>query len=267
MRFGGKQSPADDRELLESRVANLRRRLGAADRKIKALQQSNDALRAGRYEPVPDLGYLFIITYGRTGSTLLQGILCAIPGYLIRGENREAFYRLYQYQSQLVGARESESRRFDPMTPHDAWYGIDTYPDGAAIAGLRALVLNTLLMPEPDTRVIGFKEIRWWHGDWREYLAFLQELFPGARFIINVRNHDAVAASRWWAESSGALDKLVRYETQMDAMAAVLGDAVYRLRYDEWVADPGVLEGLFDWLGEPFDRATVDAIMAVRHST
>ena len=45
-----------------------------------------------------------------------------------------------------------------------------------------------------------------------------------------------------------------------------LGDATYAVRYDEFVADPGVFEAMFDWLGEPFDRARIDDVMATRHS-
>jgi hypothetical protein len=41
-----------------------------------------------------DLGYVFIVTYGRSGSTLLQGVLNSIPGYLVRGENRQALRHL-----------------------------------------------------------------------------------------------------------------------------------------------------------------------------
>lgn len=44
-------------------------------------------------------GSVLIITYGRSGSTLLQGILNSIPGYLIRGENENLmahFYNAYK---------------------------------------------------------------------------------------------------------------------------------------------------------------------------
>ena len=35
-----------------------------------------------------ELDYVFVMTYGRSGSTLLMGILNSIPGWLLRGENR-----------------------------------------------------------------------------------------------------------------------------------------------------------------------------------
>ena len=41
--------------------------------------------------------HVFVMTYGRSGSTLLMGLLNSIPGYLIRGENRHAMRHLYDF--------------------------------------------------------------------------------------------------------------------------------------------------------------------------
>jgi hypothetical protein len=59
---------------------------------------------------------------------------------------------------------------------------------------------------------------------------------------------------------------LREHERQFDEMATLLGDDVYRLHYDEYIADRDRLAGLFDWLGERFDRAAIDSVMDVRHS-
>ena len=40
----------------------------------------------------------------------------------------------------------------------------------------------------------------------------------------------------------------------MPAAADALGDAAYRVHYDDYVANPEVLRGLFDWLGETTTR-------------
>ncbi len=52
----------------------------------------------------------------------------------------------------------------------------------------------------------------------------------------------------------------------MLSAAEGLGDAVYRVHYDDYVADPDVLRGLFDWLGEVYDQNRIDAVMATPHS-
>lgn len=264
----------DERRELREQRSDLRAKLTAAEgtrHRLEGLVAELQGELASGGATSPDrrtepLQYLFVVTYGRSGSTLLQGILDSTPGYLIRGENRDALYRLYQYQNQLTRAKQQWSKGA-LLEPKDAWFGIDGYEADAAVAAMRSLVLRTLLRPEPDTRVTGFKEIRWWHEDWRHYLDFLGRLFPGARFIVNVRDHDAVSKSKWWARNPDALERLARYERQLDEMAEYLGDTVYRVNFDEFVADHEVLAGLFDWLGEPFDRARVDATMAIKHSS
>ena len=50
-----------------------------------------------------------------------------------------------------------------------------------------------------------------------------------------------------------------------DAVAG-LGDAAYRVHYDDYVADPEVLRGLFDWLGEVYDQDRVESVLATPHS-
>ena len=274
LRVGPLRRIVEEREQLRRERNRAAKQLANADRRIAELKTHVAQLSAGapitgggdtsRVEP---LSYLFVVAYGRSGSTLLQGLLDTIPGYLIRGENRGVLYRLYQYHSALEKARE-EFARTDALTSRDSWFGIDEYSGSLAIARLRSLILETLLKPAVDTRVVGFKEIRWFYDDWDRYLEFVQELFPGARFVINTRDHEAVADSQWWGKrpKSEVLTLLAGYEKQLDHMAEKLGGAAYRVHYDDYVADPGRLRGLFEWLGEPFDAAAVADTMAVKHS-
>jgi hypothetical protein len=176
-------------------------------------------------------------------------------------------YRLYQFHQALEAARD-EFGRTESLTPRDSWYGIDEYSSSAAITRMRSLMLDTLLKPQPDTRVVGFKEIRWFYADWSKYLAFVREVFPGARFVINTRDHEGVANSRWWGNhpKEDVLRKLAGYEKQLDAMAEKLGDAAFRVHYDDYVADPQALAGMYAWLGEEFDVAAVTETLAIKHS-
>jgi hypothetical protein len=210
------------------------------------------------------LGYLFIMTYGRSGSTLVQGILNAIPGYLIRGENSAAVNHLHAFHKVLA----EESTRGNLVNRRKVthpFYGMPDVPLEASVAGIRRLVLDTLLRPEPDTRVTGFKEIRWYQPDLAEYAAFLREVFPGARFVVNTRNRADVLKSKWWAKKDNAA-YLAGIEERILEVAAGLGDAAYRVHYDEYVADPAALRGLFAWLGEEFDLERVRVTLGTRHS-
>ena len=70
-----------------TRVAELEESLEQNDATLQRLRRKLRRARRRLEEEAPrnDLSYVFICTYGRSGSTLLQGVLNSIPGYLIRG--------------------------------------------------------------------------------------------------------------------------------------------------------------------------------------
>jgi hypothetical protein len=220
--------------------------------------------RRGR-ERHDDLSYVFVVTYGRSGSTLLAGVLNSIPGYLIRGENRDALHHLFLFHQTLVAERERVGQARGRQRTHP-FFGIGDVPLDRSLRGIRKLVLDTVLRPRKDTRVTGFKEIRWYHPDLEEYVAWLREVFPGARFLVNTRSHDDVLKSKWWAEGGDKSLDLQRIELRLLALADSLGDAAYHVHYDDYVADPAVLRGMFEWLGEPWDEEAVRAVMARKYS-
>ena len=220
-----------------------------------------------------ELSFLFVMTYGRSGSTLLQGVLNSIPGYLIRGENRQVLRHLYDFHSRSVAHRRSmrrnQRRRGLPVggsTSTHPFFGMDNFAVEKSLAGTRQLALDTLLRPEPDTRVVGFKEIRWAARDVADYVAWLQRVFPGARFVVNTRDLDAVSSSKWWAEVPDARSKLAKRERRILTIAESLGEAAFHVRYDDYAGNPPALAPLFDWLGENYDEAPIRAVMDLRHS-
>jgi hypothetical protein len=212
------------------------------------------------------LRHLFIVTYGRSGSTLLQGVLNSIPGYLIRGENDGAVYHLHQFHAACVGKKRRLRKRFElPLDTTNPHFGLDEFPAKVSLRTLRRLVTSTVLRPEEDTRVTGFKEIRWYQEDLPAYVDFLRALFPGARFLVNTRDHAAVLQSGWWPDKPKD-GRLERMESAILDLAESLGDAAYRVHFDDYTADPAALRGLFHWLGEDFDETRVRAVLGVRHS-
>ena len=216
-------------------------------------------------DPSEPLRYLFVVTYGRSGSTLLMGLLNAIPGYLIRGENWDALAHLYRFHQTLAEG----SRRWDPARLRQRthpFFGAADFPERRSHARTRDLVVDTVLRPKDDTRVTGFKEIRWYREDLEDYVAWLREVFPGARFVVNTRDHEEVRRSGWWAKRPENAEALPAIEARILALAAGLGDAAHHVHYNDYVADPTQLRGLYDWLGEPFDETAVRAVLATRHS-
>lgn len=221
------------------------------------------AVQSGRDRE--DLSYLFVVTYGRSGSTLLQGILSATPGVMIRGENGGALADLFRFHD-TIRHHQDRLARPEPLPPSHPWWGIDGYPSATALRDIRLLMLETVLRPEPDTRVVGFKEITWLPERVAEYLEFVRAVFPGARFVLNTRDLAHVSASKWWATRPDAMAELRELEARYVEALDALGDLAFHVHYDDYVEDPSRLRGLFDWLGEPFDEQRVRAVMDVRHS-
>lgn len=219
-------------------------------------------LRDGR----DDLGYVFVMTYGRSGSTLLMGLLNTIPGYLVRGENDDALRFLFDFHTTCV-ARSTHWPIDRVRRRTDAFFGIGDFPAALSLADTRRLAVDTLLRPRPDTRVTGFKEIRWWrHDDLDAYVGWLREVFPGARFLVNTRDHAAVLQSKWWAKGGDHSAHLADIERRLLACAAGLGDAAYHVHFDDYVREPDTLAPMFAWLGETYDAASVRETMARKHS-
>jgi hypothetical protein len=241
-----------------SEVEQLRAEVARLQARVKVLREGGPASR--------DLGYVFVMTYGRSGSTLLMGLLNTIPGYLIRGENDDALRFLHDFHQTCV-----ERSRFWPVERmrmrNNPFYGMGDFPVGASIAGSRRLALETLLRPKADTRVTGYKEIRWWrHEDLDAYVGWLREVFPGARFLVNTRDHAAVLRSKWWAKGGDNTEHLADIERRLLATAARLGDAAFHVHFDDYVADPTTLAPMFAWLGEEYDEASVKQTMTKKHS-
>ncbi|MFN8195918.1 MAG: sulfotransferase [Nocardioidaceae bacterium] len=252
-----------------------RSHLRPRDELIARLTAERDQARAriAEFERDRQLGYVFVVTYGRSGSTLVQGILNSIPGYLIRGENRQILRHVWAYDAtgvaerrvqrrkqRLRGAEEGTSDTTSPL------FGMDNYAHRAALRFARKLAVATILRPEPDTRVTGFKEILWGEPDTPEFVAWLREVFPEARFVVNTRDLSSVSRSAWWGDDPAALMELREREAMLLRLRDELGDAAYHIVYDEFIADPTVLRGLFAWLGEPFDEEAVRGVLGVHHS-
>ena len=259
---------ASERDLLRAQRKRLRRRLDEVEE-----ERDDLARRVKRLEPREDLGYLFVVTYGRSGSTLLQGILNSIPGYLIRGENRQMMVHLHEFHRTGVAERREQRRQqrkndLNPgsSTPVRPFFGMDNFNTGKSLAGIRRLALDALLRPGAKTRVTGFKEIRWDAEDVDRYVAWLRKVFPGARFVFNTRDLSAVAQSKWWAETPDAAEQLAETEKRLLALADSLGDDAFHVHYDDYVADPRALVPFFAWLGEEFDEEQVRAVLEERHS-
>ena len=210
--------------------------------------------------------YVFIVTYGKSGSTLLLDALNTTPGWCLRGENGGALYSLYEHYRELTRWQDHWSD-IAPLPPSSPWFGIDEYPRWDAKDMLAGLAEATVMRPTPTTRVTGFKEIRWDYEDLHDYLDWIEATFPGARFIGNVRPPEDTAKSGWWKQAPNAVEELARLEEKVRTAISTRDHRGFVVDYAEYGKEPEALRGLFAWLGEDFDKKRVRYAYGRQHGT
>lgn len=215
-------------------------------------------------------GTVVILTYGRSGSTLIQHLLNTIPGYCIRRENDGVIASLAEAWTTLANSEMIKPRiRNQIATGSDnPWFGAERINPQTYGRGLARSFIDAVLQPPAGTIVTGFKEIRWnpANGAFRRSVRFLRECFPNPRFVINTRDHSDVARSGWWQDKprDTVLTHLAGMETAFSDFAAANPQICHTIRYDDYTRDHGTLRGLYDFLGAPWDAAQVERIMARR---
>ncbi len=218
---------------------------------------------------MPDLQFLTIVTFGRSGSTALQAALNAHPDTIIRGENYAALRGIQAYVDSVVSAAD----RHHAGKPQHPWFGTARLDAQAVLADQRRHVIEYLLRPKPTTRWTGFKEVRYEVGHFADadalanHLLFLNTLLPGMRYLVNVRDPQTASSSGWWRKHSDALAALTSTVANLEVatalVQAVLGDKRAALiDHDRWTIDPMVVVRALDDLEFPVDERIVRASLA-----
>ena len=218
-----------------------------------------------------EYSYVTVVTYGRTGSTAIQASLNALPGVLVRGENYSAMRGLGTY---LQSIAEVADRHHAGKSTHP-WFGSAQLDPGAVLADIRRHVIDYVLRPTASTNWVGFKEVRYEPGHFASYdellqhLVFLGKLFPGLRYVFNVREPVDAARSGWWPEKTDAIEVLTTTRDRLLSATADLNTFFGSHRaacvaYEDWVADPQVLIDAYSSLGLPRDDQAVRAALLER---
>lgn len=213
--------------------------------------------------------FLFIVTYGRSGSTLLQGILNSEDTIHILGENQDFVYHMYQCFHTLADAKRRYSRPVNKNTTHP-WYGIDRFSEELLANTFSDYLWHqTGLIGKPDASIRGYKEIRYmFKEDLGEYLNFMRDTFLDSLFVFNFRNLDDVIRSGFWAEHHdrpGMVKLMQRFEAVALAFHAENRHSSVVVRYDEYVRSPEALKPLYALLGLEFNPAKIEKVLAVPH--
>jgi hypothetical protein len=208
--------------------------------------------------------HIFILTYGRSGSTLLQGILNSIDGVLIRGENSAALRLLFLSWRELNAARAKFSPGSDQVT--SPWYGIgDVDCDGYG-HDLVASFIRNVLKPSATTKIAGFKEIRYSAPELDGEIEFMRTFFSRPAFIINTRDMEATLRSTAAAKHAVSQERLVALDKKLGEIAARGDPDVFHVHYDDYKSDMDKLKPLFGFLGAQFNEQQLQAAMDKRYS-
>lgn len=226
-----------------------------------------------------------VVTYGRSGSTLLMGVLNSIEGVLIRGENDNFFYHLYCAYQSLI-----KTTSFAPKdSPTHPWYGCSAIDLESVLAQMSALGRSTILGDRAGDATIqcyGFKEIRYLsllkadaidgQKAFCDYLNFLSQIFPDCCFIFNCRDEaevlNSLSVSFW--NGKDQLNRKVDIHRRKVLLLQKLfhhfqrshGDRCYQISYGDVMGKTEVLRGLFEFLGASYNESAIDGVLGVQHS-
>jgi hypothetical protein len=193
-----------------------------------------------------------------------MGILNSIPGYKISGENGNTLYDLYCCARDLELTQIRNSKNSE--RPTHPWYGLAAIDTQSFKEKLAMSFVEEVLRPEARTRVTGFKEIRTSETvcpDLMGYTKFLLEVFPKSKIVINHRNLTDVAASKWWADTPNAFEKI---KSTDDRLREIQSDEnIFHFEYEKH-KDAQHLAEFFGFLGEKVNMKRIERVLDQKHS-
>ena len=205
-----------------------------------------DRLRKAAQRPPEDdheLRYVFVVTYGRSGSTLVQGLLNALPRTVVRGEN--GLWLLEMYRAYRLGTDFAKRHtKHASGKVSSAFYGLDHVKPRQFVRATQRLVVPQLLGDKAagQVDVIGFKEVLWHRIEPQEtegFFDWFEQVFPRARYVLNTRGHERVAQSGFWQrqEQDEVADALARVEEIQAWLRETRPDRVLDTRYEVLTGD------------------------------
>ena len=210
--------------------------------------------------------FVLIVTYARSGSTVLQSVLASIPGSHIMGENGDALAGLFASWRSASHARDEQGGQMRAASG-DPWRGAHRIDPDRYNRELVRVFISEILQPPDDAWLVGFKEVRYFDhdDDLVEYLDYVRTSFSPALLVFNRRRAADVARSGWWKDhQSDIAGEVARFDQLTSAYAGAHPHETIIVDYDEWSADPHALRPLFEHLGATFDLPTVRRVLELR---
>lgn len=216
--------------------------------------------------------HLFIVTYGRTGSTLLMGVLNSIENVIIRGENLNVCKGIFDSYSTLCKLKKDYGNEVKSVTK--PFFGAHLSSEEKFLIDARTLIKNQLDISK-DNVCWGFKEVRYTTKDLtdengyiiKKYLDFMNKLFPNALFVFLIRDFSEVSKSGFWeGVEKVRLEKIIKDFEDDCVFWSKNKPNSYWLDYADIVHMNQKFRDLFDLLGVEFKEENIKKVLIAEHS-
>jgi hypothetical protein len=232
----------------------VRRRLKERDARNRAAGAEEARRRARRARRRTRYRYVFVVAYGRSGSTLVQGLLNTLPRTVVAGENN--LYVLPIYRA-LASVREfrNEHNRHGIKDPRSAFYRLGRNGRGPFVQAMNRIVVAGILGNDKKPYdVVGFKEVRWFRIEPEEtegFFAAMDEAFPKVRYVLNTRDPEQVVQSGFWSrvDKDEALATIERTALIQEYLRQSRPDRTLDVPYEDLI-DPDRAEDLLRRMAE-----------------
>lgn len=213
--------------------------------------------------------FVFVIAMGRSGSTVVQGLLNAIPSVLVRGENFMFPVQLLQAQAALV--RTQDEHRFSPDATTDPWYGAMSLNRTESARAIGGLIRDQL----GSAPTVGFKEIRWHEIDTAELPGIVSAADASlgrVGWLLHHRAYEEVRVSNWWSAMPEAevTDVYRKTEAVQNTIHSLAPHNTFWSDYADMQQDfTGWNARLLDWMGVIPEHALLrrmHTVKATHHS-
>ncbi|MEC7764917.1 MAG: sulfotransferase [Pseudomonadota bacterium] len=236
--------------------------------RLRAARARRETDVIGRYRRrYPKLrGTVFIVTYGRSGSTLLQALLNTAPGVHLGGETFDTLGALHDATAR---ATRAHTRWGDtPRSADHPWHGAQNIDERGLERDLAFAYVTRVVNPPLDAMWVGTKEMR--YPQRVEVLPQMVEMilraFPNPIIVFNSRDAGDVAQSRWWAErpEDEVRDLIARMDATFAEIARTHPDRCFHLHHEDTTSNPDSLRPVFDAMGAEFDVAAIARVLSNR---
>lgn len=219
-----------------------------------------------RLKSRPPRRFVFVVTYGRSGSTILMKLINGMPGFDIKGENNGSVQQLIDAVRLSEIGKEWYGGDSADHVDHP-WYGINrNFLDDHADQ-IRRIIARHIIHVDRDKRVGGFKEIRYFQLDDAAFMWHINFLlgFRDARIVFLTRDVCQVKNSAWWKEGDPAeVESLIARMDRLFLEAQRLHSMRSRMFDYRQLTDYNDFSRLAEFLGGKLARQDFDEIIAKR---